>query len=81
MLREFGLGLSEDVEIRVWDSTAEVRYLVLPERPACSAKLSEEELAALVTRDAMVGVAKVSAIGIAGEVLTFRGEYICHTVL
>jgi nitrile hydratase len=59
VLREFGLELPEDVEIRVWDSTAEVRYLVLPERPAGSEKLSEEELAALVTRDAMVGVAKV----------------------
>jgi nitrile hydratase len=60
VLREFGLELSQDVEIRVWDSTAEVRYLVLPERPAGSEKLSEEELAGLVTRDAMVGVAKVN---------------------
>jgi nitrile hydratase subunit alpha len=59
VLREFGLELPEDVEIRVWDSTAEVRYLILPERPAGSEKLSEEELAALVTRDAMVGVTKV----------------------
>lgn len=59
VLREFGLELPEDVEIRVWDSTAEVRYLVLPERPAASEKLGEEELAALVTRDAMVGIAKV----------------------
>src|SRR5260370_389603 len=49
----------KDMEMRVWDSTGEVRYLVLPERPANSEKLSEEELAALVTRDAMVGVAKV----------------------
>jgi nitrile hydratase len=60
VLREFGLELPEQVEIRVWDSTAEVRYLVLPERPAGSEKLSEEELAGLVTRDAMVGVAKVN---------------------
>ena len=60
VLREFGLELSDDVEVRVWDSTAEVRYLVLPERPAGSDKMSEEELAALVTRDAMVGVAKVA---------------------
>ena len=60
VLREFGLELPENVEIRVWDSTAEVRYLVLPERPQGSEKLSEEELAALVTRDAMVGVAKVT---------------------
>jgi nitrile hydratase subunit alpha len=59
VLREFGLELPEDVEIRVWDSTAEARYLVLPERPAGSEKLSEEQLAGLVTRDAMVGVAKV----------------------
>ena len=60
VLREFGLELPEDVEVRVWDSTAELRYLVLPERPAGSERLSEDELAALVTRDAMVGVAKVS---------------------
>jgi nitrile hydratase len=60
VLREFGLELPEDVEVRVWDSTAEVRYLVLPERPAASESLSEEALAALVTRDAMVGVAKVT---------------------
>jgi nitrile hydratase len=60
VLREFGLELSEDTEVRVWDSTAELRYLVLPERPAGSEKLSEEALAALVTRDAMVGVAKVT---------------------
>jgi len=59
VLREFGLDLPEDVEVRVWDSTAEVRYLVLPERPAGSEGLTEEALAALVTRDAMVGVAKV----------------------
>ncbi len=59
VLREFGLELAEDVEVCVWDSTAEVRYLVLPERPASSERLSEEELAALVTRDAMVGVATV----------------------
>lgn len=61
VLREFGLELSENVEVRVWDSTAELRYLVLPERPAGSEKLSEEELAALVTRDAMIGVAKVTS--------------------
>ncbi len=60
VLREFGLDLSLDAEVRVWDSTAEVRYLVLPERPAGTEKLSEAELAALVTRDAMVGVAKVT---------------------
>jgi nitrile hydratase len=60
VLREFGLELPEDVEVRVWDSTAELRYLVLPERPPGSEKLTEDELAALVTRDAMVGVAKVA---------------------
>jgi nitrile hydratase len=60
VLREFGLELSEDTEVRVWDSTAELRYLVLPERPAGSENLTEDELAMLVTRDAMVGVAKVT---------------------
>jgi len=59
VLREFGLDLP-DVEVRVWDSTAELRYLVLPERPAGTESLSEEQLATLVTRDAMVGVAKVA---------------------
>jgi nitrile hydratase len=63
VLREFGLELPRNVEIRVWDSTAVLRYLVLPERPAGTGKLSEEELAALVTRDAMVGVAKVKGPG------------------
>ena len=60
VLREFGLELPEDVEMRVWDSTGEVRYLVLPERPAGTEGMNEEALAALVTRDAMVGVGKVS---------------------
>ena len=59
VLREFGTELAADVEVRVWDSTAELRYLVLPERPVGTASLSEEQLAALVTRDAMVGVRKV----------------------
>ncbi len=57
VLAEFGVDLPRDVEIRVWDSTAEVRYLVLPMRPEGSARMSEEELAALVTRDSMVGTA------------------------
>jgi nitrile hydratase len=61
VLREFGLDLPEDVEVRVWDSTAEVRYLVLPERPAGTGHMNEEALAALVTRDSMIGVTKVSA--------------------
>ena len=60
VLREFGLEIGEDVEVRVWDSTAELRYLVLPERPLGSEQLSEEALAELVTRDAMIGVAKVT---------------------
>ena len=59
VLREFGLELAEDVEVRVWDSTAELRYLVLPERPSGTERMSEAELAQLVSRDAMVGVAKV----------------------
>ena len=61
VLREFGLDVAGDVEVRVWDSTAEIRYLVLPERPAGTERMSEDQLAALVTRDAMVGVAKVGA--------------------
>ena len=60
VLREFGLELAEDVELRVWDSTAEIRYLILPERPAGTENLSEDDLAAMVSRDSMVGVAKVS---------------------
>ena len=60
VLREFGVELANDVDVHVWDSTAELRYMVLPERPAGTDKLSEEDLAALVTRDAMVGVAKVA---------------------
>jgi nitrile hydratase subunit alpha len=61
VLREMGLDLPADVEVVVRDSSAEVRWLVLPERPAGTEALSEEELTALVSRDAMVGVAKVSA--------------------
>src|SRR6202034_3193690 len=63
VLREFGSQVDDDVEVRVWDSTAELRYLVIPERPAGTENLTEEELAALVTRDAMIGVAKVPAPG------------------
>ncbi|MDH3716134.1 MAG: nitrile hydratase subunit alpha [Gammaproteobacteria bacterium] len=55
VLAEFGYTLADDVEIRVWDSTAEVRYLVLPMRPAGTQDLDEELLAELVTRDAMIG--------------------------
>src|SRR5262249_22832515 len=60
VLREFGLNLPDDVEIHVWDSTAELRYLVLPERPAGTEDMTEEELALLVTRDSMIGVGKVT---------------------
>lgn len=60
VLREMGVDLPEDVEIRVWDSSAEVRYFVLPERPAGTESLDESALAALVTRDAMIGTAKVA---------------------
>jgi nitrile hydratase len=61
VLREFGTELGDDVEVRVWDSSAEVRYLVLPERPAGTEGMSEAELADLVERDAMIGVTKVPA--------------------
>jgi nitrile hydratase len=61
VLAEMGLALEDDVEIRVWDSSSEVRYLVVPERPEGTSELSDEELAALVTRDAMVGVARVTS--------------------
>ena len=58
VLRELGVDLPESVEVRVWDSSAEVRYLVLPQRPAGTDGLSEDELAGVVTRDAMIGVAR-----------------------
>ena len=61
VLREFGLELPESVEIRVWDSNSDMRYMVLPERPAGTEHMPEAELVALVTRDAMIGVAKVQA--------------------
>lgn len=61
VLKELGCTIAEEVAVHVWDSTAELRYLVLPERPAGTEGLSETELAALVTRDAMIGVAKVPA--------------------
>jgi nitrile hydratase subunit alpha len=59
LLAEMGCRLPDDVDIRVWDSSAEVRYLVLPERPSGTEGLSEEELAGLVTRDSMIGVARL----------------------
>jgi nitrile hydratase len=60
VLAEFGVTLADDIEVRVWDSTAELRYLVMPERPAGSEQMSEEALAALVTRDAMIGVGRIA---------------------
>jgi nitrile hydratase subunit alpha len=59
VLTEMGCPLPEDVEIRVWDSSAEVRYLVLPQRPAQAGGMAEAELAGLVTRDSMIGVARL----------------------
>ena len=61
VLKEFGLELPESVEIRVWDSNSDVRYMVLPERPVGTEALSEAELAKLVTRDSMIGVATLKA--------------------
>jgi nitrile hydratase subunit alpha len=63
VLREFGVELPDDVEVRVWDSTAELRYLVLPRRPEATEGMSEAALAELVTRDAMIGTALVRAPG------------------
>jgi nitrile hydratase len=59
VLAEFGVSLPDEVEVRVWDSTAEVRYLVIPERPVGTEALDEEALAALVTRNGMVGTARL----------------------
>jgi len=61
VLDEFGVPLPDDVEIRVWDSNAELRYLVLPERPEGTDGMSEDELAAMVTRDSMIGTAVIQA--------------------
>jgi len=61
VLGELGLDVDESVEVRVWDSSAEIRYMVLPERPEGTDGLSEEQLAALVSRDSMIGVARAEA--------------------
>ena len=66
VLDEFGLRLDDDVEVRVLDSTADIRYIVIPRRPQGTEQLSEEELAALVTRDSMIGVAEPSLLAAAG---------------
>ena len=63
VLRDFGLELDDDVAVQVWDSTAEIRYLVLPRRPPGTEGMTEEELAGLVSRDAMIGVAVVPPAG------------------
>jgi nitrile hydratase len=67
VLAELGLTLPDDREVRVWDSSAEVRYLVMPERPAGTESLGEEELAALVTRDSMIGTATPRQPGAPGN--------------
>ncbi len=61
VLNEFGVELSDDIEVRVWDSNAELRYLVLPQRPAGTEGMGEDQLAALVTRDSMIGTALAEA--------------------
>lgn len=61
VLKEFGLEIPENVEVRVWDSSAEQRYLVIPQRPVGTEGMTEEQLAELVTRDSMIGVALVKA--------------------
>jgi nitrile hydratase len=66
VLSKLGLNLPDDVDVRVWDSNAASRYMVLPERPAGTESMSEADLAALVTRDAMIGVAKVPSPNVGG---------------
>ena len=66
VLADFGTVLPESTRIRVWDSTAEVRYLVIPQRPEGTEGMSEEELAALVTRDSMIGTRRVEAASTGG---------------
>jgi len=66
VLKDFGLELGGEVGIRVWDSSAEIRYLVIPQRPKNTDGMSEDELAAIVTRDSMVGVEKIAPPARAG---------------
>lgn len=61
VLREFGLEIGEDRQVHVWDSSAELRYMVLPRRPHGAERMTEQELVGLVTRDALIGVAEVKA--------------------
>ena len=63
LLHEMGLDVASRVEVRVWDSSAEKRYMVLPQRPASAEGRNEEELASLVTRDSMIGVARAKSPG------------------
>jgi nitrile hydratase len=65
VLKECGVEVPEDVEVRVWDSTAEIRYLVLPQRPSGTEGMTEDALAALVTRDSMIGTGRALAPGAA----------------
>lgn len=74
VLSEFGVELPADTEIRVWDSTAEIRYLVLPERPAGTENLDEAELAAWVTRDSMIGTGLPQRPGMADPAPPAEGE-------
>jgi len=67
VLAEFGVALDDDVELRVLDSTADIRYLVIPRRPSGTEGMSEDELAALVTRDAMIGVGQPAAPAAVGS--------------
>src|SRR5881396_1340429 len=78
VLREFGLELPKHVEVRVWDSTAELRYLVLPERPAGTEGMSEEQLAALVTRNAMNGAHDLGGMHGMGPIVAERDEPVFH---
>lgn len=61
VLQEMGLALADDVEIRIWDSSAEIRYMVLPQRPTGTEEMSQEELTSLISRDSMIGVEKLHA--------------------
>ena len=67
VLEEFGVEVGDDVEVRVWDSTSEVRYIVLPERPPGTEDMSEEELVEIVNRNSMIGTGKIQAPGVKGE--------------
>jgi nitrile hydratase len=70
VLQEFGLDLAPDVEVRVYDSSADMRYLIIPERPPGTEHMSEAELATLVTRDSMIGVTKARALELHADLKT-----------